>query len=219
VVRDVPLDLGRHEPPDGSPLTNFFPDGTRRNIQDRKNRAKQTTPAGETVRTPRETIATVSLHFNTEPGGKRRLGGSPRTGEHQKIARSQEVEVSMPGDDLRERVGADQEQEVGPRVSLRHLADREQGVRRALAPQFEVEDRQSLDSRDGRGRHREPVFRGSRRPERLVGRPGGRNEEEVGQREPLPDLDRHPKVAVVERIEGAAEEGEAAAHHGHYCRT
>jgi hypothetical protein len=53
VVRDVPLYLGRHEPPDGSPLPNLFPDGTRRNVQDRKNRAKQTAPAGETVGTPR----------------------------------------------------------------------------------------------------------------------------------------------------------------------
>ena len=53
VVRNVPLDLGRHEPPDGSPLPDLFPDGTRRNVQDRKNRAKQPAPAGETVGTPR----------------------------------------------------------------------------------------------------------------------------------------------------------------------
>lgn len=52
VVRDVPLDLGRHQPPERSPPPNLFPDGTRRNVQDRKNRAKQPASAGETVGTP-----------------------------------------------------------------------------------------------------------------------------------------------------------------------
>ena len=52
VVRDVPLDIGRHQPPERSPPPNLFPDGTRRNVQDRKNRAIQPAPAGETVGTP-----------------------------------------------------------------------------------------------------------------------------------------------------------------------
>jgi hypothetical protein len=52
VVRDVTLDPRRHQPPERSPPPNLFPEGTRRNVQDRKNRAQQPAPAGETVGTP-----------------------------------------------------------------------------------------------------------------------------------------------------------------------
>ena len=52
-----------------------------------------------------------------------------------------------------------------------------------------------------------------------MGRARRRDKEEVGQREPLQDLHGHPKVAVVERVEGAAEEGDPATPPVHYCRT
>jgi len=170
VVRDVPFDLERHQPPERSPPPNLFPDGTRRNVQDRKDRAKQPAPAGETVGTPSEIIATVPLRFNADPGGKGCLGCDSRPGEEQEIACREEVAVPVPCGDLRERVGADQEQEVGPRVPFRDFPDREQGVRRPFATKLEVLDRDPFDPGDGDRRHREAIFRGGHRPGRLVGR-------------------------------------------------
>jgi len=52
-----------------------------------------------------------------------------------------------------------------------------------------------------------------------VGRTGRRDKEEIGQREPLPNLQGHPKMAVVERVEGAAVDRDPAAPPVHYCRT
>jgi len=219
VVRDVPLDLGRHQPPERSPPANLFPDGTRRNFQDRKNRAKQPAPAGETVGTPGKIIATVPIGFNEDPGGKRRLGRDPRPGEEQEIARREEIAVPVPCGDLRERIGADQEQEVGSRVPFGHFPDREKGVRRAFATKFEVQDGDPLDPCDGGGRHRESILRGGHRTGRLVGGAGRRDQEEGGQREPFHYLRGHPKVAVVERVEGAAEDGDPGTPPFHYCRT
>lgn len=50
---DVPLDLPRHEPADGTAPSNLVPDGARRDVQDRKVRAQHAAPPGEAVGTSR----------------------------------------------------------------------------------------------------------------------------------------------------------------------
>ncbi len=52
-----------------------------------------------------------------------------------------------------------------------------------------------------------------------MGRASRRDKEQVGQREPLQNLNGHPKVAVVKRVEGAAENGDPAIPSVHYRRT
>ena len=42
----MPLDLGRHQPPERSPPPNLFPDGSRRDVEDRKVGAQQASAAG-----------------------------------------------------------------------------------------------------------------------------------------------------------------------------
>ena len=156
-----------------------------------------------TVLAPREALADPRFVEHRVPAAR-----------HDREPREVEDPVRLaPGREAGERLG--REDEPGLVGSGARRPDRAQGVDRVRRPgtvDLQARAREAGVARDRRLDHRDTVLGGRDRPPWLVRRRGGGHEDHPLETERLPRLLGDDQVAVVDRVERAAEDPDGARH-------
>src|SRR5581483_1343251 len=186
----------------------------RRDVESRHGDELEATPTWMPEPLPLFVVPECPSHGNRcADRGERVRSGSDRVRRarrHDQVARRDQVLPAMPGVDLAERVRAEDEAELAPRVRRAERVDRVDRVRRSGA-----RDLAGLDAETGRGaerelEHAEPIGGVRDVAAALVGRVRREDEPDLREAEALAHLLRRAQVPEVHRVEAPSLEADAA---------
>ena len=184
-----------------------------------------TTPSGTRYQTgiPRATRSRQSVELIasagtstrlTAPSGRWRVGEvEPGPGHADEVGQVEQLLVVPPADDLGERVGAGDEEQLGVRALPAQVAQRVDGVRRAAAVDVDAADREARVGGGGDHRHQVAVLGRADLALALLPRLAGRHEHDLVETEQAGDLAGGHQVPVVDGIERPAHDPDPAACH------